>query len=349
LLLFLVFALATLEQGLTLLRDGKLTDARTVFEQVVQQDPKNSFAWVSLAETCRRLQDHHAAQEAAQKAEQFGTTIPPVDHALASFYTHEGQLARAAKFEEQYSTSPKADPQAALRTAELYQRAGEEANAERVLKTLWNKRGTEPLVAFSYAQLLLQKLNFTGAESAVSQALAANPKDPQLVLVMGVAHYGERRFPEAIDDFLQVIAINPAIPQPYEFIGKMLEQAGAKLPEITKVFAQRVKDAPNDALARLVLAKARLAADSKDPEAEQLLRQSVKLDASRWESHYELAVLLEANHAYPQAEEELLRCIALDAKQPMPHYHLARVYDRLGQHDKAQAERKLHEQLSHAS
>lgn len=348
-LLFLAFALATLEQGLTYLRDGKLIDARTVFEQVVQQNPKNSFAWVSLAETCRRLHDDHAAENAAQKAEQFGGTIPPVDHALASFYTQEGQLARAAAFEEKYSASPKADPQAGLRTAELYQRAGDQANAERVLKAVWDKRGTEPLVAFTYAQMLLHKLNFTGAENAVSKALAANPKDPQLVLVMGVAHYGERRFPEAIDDFLKVIAIDPAIPQPYEFIGKMMEQAGAKLPQITMAFAQRVRNAPDDAMAKLVLAKAKLAADSKDPEAEALLRQSLNLDANNWESHYELGVLLENKHAYQEAEEELLRCIALDSQQPMPHYHLGRVYDRLGETDKARAERKLHEQLSHAS
>jgi len=350
LLLLLVFALfASLEQGLTFLRDGKLTEARTAFEQVVREDPKNAYAWVSLAETCRRLKDGAAAAEAARKAEQFGGSIAPVDHALASFYTQQGQLARAAAWEEKYSDSPKADPQAALRTAELYQRAGDPANAERVLKTLWEKRGAEPLVAFSYAQELLRKLDFTGAENAVSKALAANPKDPQLVLVIGVAHYGERRFPEAIDDFLKVIAIDPAIPQPYEFIGKMMEQAGPKLPEITAAFAARVKSAPDDAMAKLVLAKAKLAADSKDPEAEELLRQSVKLDGNQWQSHYELGVLLENRHAYREAEEELLRCIALNSQQPMPHYHLARVYDRLGESDKARAERKLHEQLSHAS
>lgn len=349
LLLFFIFALATLEQGLTFLRDGKLTDARTAFEEVVREDPKNSFAWVSLAETCRRLHDPAAAGDAARKAEQFGAEVPPVDHALASFYTQQGQLARAAAFEEKYAASPKADPQAGLRTAELYERAGDIASAERVLKALWAKRGSEPLVAFSYAQALLHKLNFPGAEDAVSHALAAHPKDPQLVLVLGVAHYGERRFPEAIDDFLKVIAIDPAIPQPYEFISKMMEQTGAKLPEITRAFALHEKTVPDDAMAKLVLAKAKLAADSKDPGAEQLLRQSLNLDNNQWESHYELGVFLEGKHAYQEAADELRQSIALDARQPMPHYHLARVYDRLGERDKAQAERKLHGQLTHTN
>ncbi len=354
LLFFLLFLMAfgpqtALQQGLTLLRDGKLTEARASFEQAVQANPKNAFAWVSLAETCRRLDDSSAATEAAKKAEQFGSNLPAVDHALASFYTQEGQFARAAALEERYAASPKADPQAGLRSAELYQHAGDVADAERILKALWEHRGSEPAIAFSYSQVLLQKLDFPGAENAVTAALAAHPRDPQLVLVKGVARYGERRFADAIDDFLTVIEIDPAIPQPYEFIGKMMEQAGLKLPAITRAFEARVKASPDDAMARLVLAKARLAADSKDAEAEALLREAVKLDPKQWESHYELGALLESRHAYQESAEELNKAIALDEKQSMPHYHLARVYDRLGESEKAQAERKLHEALSHAS
>jgi tetratricopeptide (TPR) repeat protein len=358
LLLFLFLAMAfaepaalstALQQGLMALRDGKLVDARTSFEAVVQQDPKNAFAWVSLAETCRRIGDNTAAYNAAQKAEQFGGNIPPVDHALASFYSQEGQLAHAAALEEKYAASPKVDPQAALRAAELYQRAGDRTNAERVLKAAWQRRINDPLVAFGYAQVLLQKLDFAGAENAVSAASKANPNDPQLILVAGVAHYGERRFTDAIDNFLKVIAIDPSIPQPYEFIGKMMEQAGPRLPAIVEAFEIHAKNMPNDAMAYLVLAKAKLAVNSKDPAVETLLRRSAGLDPNQWESHYQLGVLLESKHDFEGAAKELKRSIAVDPQQPMPHYHLARVYDRLGDGEQAAAERKLHEQLSNVS
>jgi Flp pilus assembly protein TadD len=338
-----------LQQGLTSLRDGNLPAARTSFEKALQQDPKNPFAWVSLAETCRRLGDKTAANDAAQNAEQFGLQLPPIDHALASFYTQQGQLAHAAALEERYAASPKADPAAGLRTAELYQRAGDRARAERVLKALWEHRASDPQIAFSYAQLLLQKLDFATAEKAVAPALAVHPKDPQLVLVTGVSDYGQRRFPQAIETFLKVIAIDPSIPQPYEFIGKMLEQAGPKLPEITKAFEARVKTSPDDALANLVLAKAKIAADSKDPAAETLLRHSLAIDPNQWETHFELGVLLENKRAFAEAEKQLTQSISLDPKQPTPHYHLARVYDRLGEPEKAQAERTLHQQLSNAT
>ncbi len=337
---------SALQQGLVALRDGKLAEAKSSFEAALQQEPKNAFAWVSLAETCRRLGVTAAAQDAAQKAETFGGNVAAVDHALASFYTQTGDFPHAAKLEEKFAASPQADPQASLRTAELYQRAGDAPDAERVLKAAWEHRGSDPLVAFAYAQVLLHKLDFAGAEEAVRPALAAHPQDPQLVLVTGVARYGERRFADAIDDFLQVIDIDPSIPQPYEFIGRMMEQAGPKLQKITHAFAVRVKNAPDDALANLVLAKAKLAADSKDPEAEKLLRHSLKIDAAQWEAHFQLGVVLEGRHDFKAAAEELKQSVALDPKQPMPHYHLARVYDRLGDNEHAQVERKLHAELS---
>ena len=230
-LLLLVFQSAappTLQQGLVALRDGKLADAKADFEAALQTEPKNAFAWVSLAETCRRIGDGSTADNAAKKAEEFGFDVPAVEHALASFYSQEGQFARAAKLEEKYADSPKADPQASLRTAELYQRADDAPAAEAVLKRAWEQRSTDPAVAFAYAQVLLKRLDFPAADEAVAAARAAHPEDAQLLLVTGVARYGERRFDDAIDEFLEVIAIDPAIPQPYDFLGRMMEHAGPK-------------------------------------------------------------------------------------------------------------------------
>ena len=337
---------SALQQGLVAMRDGNLEEAKAKFETALQQDPKNAFAWVSLAEASRRLGNSAVATDAARKAEQFGIDLPAVDHALASFYTQQDQFAHAAALEEKYAGSPQADSKAAPRAAELYERAQDIVGAERVLKNAWERQKTDPDSAFNYANLLLLKLKFVDAEQIVTPALAAHPADVQLILVAGVTQYGERRFHDAMDQFLKIISIDPNIPQPYLFLGKMLEQAGPKLPEITKAFEARVGAAPDDALAALVLAKAKLMSNSKDPAAENLLRHSIAINGEQWEAHYQLGVMLETAHNFKSAEEELSRSIALDAKQAMPHYHLARVYDRLGEPERAQAERKLHESLS---
>jgi tetratricopeptide (TPR) repeat protein len=194
--------------------------------------------------------------------------------------------------------------------------------------------------------VLLEQEQFTQAAEVVSSALDEHPADAQLTLTLGVARYGQRRFDDSVVAFLKVIHIDPTIEQPYIFLGRMLDQAGPHLGEVTRLYETWASQNPQNAKAQLLLAKALLATDSHDQRAEGLLRRSIGLNPKDWESHYELGVLLASKHQYPQSAAELTRSIELDPKQSMPHYHLARVYDRLGQPERAKAEREVHERLT---
>jgi len=224
--------------------------------------------------------------------------------------------------------------------------AGQPGEGEKHLSAAWKGLPGDSGFAFDYTQILLRKQEFSEAADVLSTALQTHPDDPQLVLALGVARYGQRRFDDAITTFLRVIRIDPKVEQPYVFLGKMLDQAGDHLPEITAACEKWFAQNPRSAVAQLLLAKARLAADPKDSTAEGLLRKSITLDSGNWEAHYELGALLEGKRDWQGAAAELKRSAAFDAKQPMPHYHLARVYDRLGDEEKAKAERALHERLT---
>jgi predicted Zn-dependent protease len=337
---------SSLQLGLQALRDGHLREAQQEFETVLKSDSKNPYAWASLAETDRRMGDAQAANEAARKAEEAGGSVPAIQHALASFYSQTGDWSHAAKLEAQFANSPQADEQAALRAAELFNKAEDAADAERTLQEALGRYPKSAGVAFANAQLLLQRLDFPGADKAISAALIAHPDNAQLVLTAGVVHYGERRFEEAIADFLRVIRIDPSIPQPYQFISNMIEQAGPQLPAVTGAFEARVKAVPEDKVAKLALAKALLAVDARSPRAESLLKEVLASDEQSWEAHYELGVLLEARHEYATAAAQLNRAAEKAPQQPAIHYHLARVYDRLGDSSHAAAERKKHQELT---
>ncbi len=82
-----------------------------------------------------------------------------------------------------------------------------------------------------------------------------------------------------------------------------------------------------------------LNAQFKEPEqAEMLLRKSISLNGEYWESHYELAILLEKKHALVEAEKEFRRTTELNPKEPSPHYRLCRVLAKLGKTKEAQDE-----------
>ncbi len=266
---------------------------------------------------------------------------------------NRGDLQQAKQELEQASAEEPKNALVWASLAETYLRLSELDKAEAAANKAGSAGTTNPVVShalaifdFNYAQALLRRQDFTHAADFLSEALKTNPGNAQLTLALGVARYGQRRFEEAIGCFLAVIKIDPTIEQPYVFLSKMLDQAGPQLEEITRDDRAWMAQAPGNAKAPLVLAKALLAKDSRSAEAEELLRRSIELDSQDWEAHYQLGVLLANKHEYKNAAAELNRSIELNSKEAMPHYHLARVYDRLGEPERARTEREIHQTLT---
>ena len=281
---------------------------------------------------------------------QAATPSAPLQRGLIAL--QRGQFVEARTALEEAARAEPNNPYVWSSLAETYLRLEEPGKASSAAEAAEKFAGKNPVIQqalgmfyFEFGQRLLQKQDFTQAANVFGRGLRTNANDPQLVLALGVARYGQRRFDDAAVAFLQVIQINPRIEQPYTFLGKMLDQAGTHLEKITKVLETWEAGNPQNAQAQLLLAKARLVNDPQDARAEELLRGSILLDASNWEPHYELGVLLAAKRGYREAATELSRASEIDPKQPMPHYHLARVYDRLGESERAKTERELHQAL----
>ncbi len=334
-----------LQQGLVALQHNQLAEARKDLEQASQADPKNAYVWSSLAETYLRLDERERAFAAAAKAEHLDAGNPIVAHALALFYLDSGDGKKAVIFAE---LAAKKNPTAAA--IDLLGRAliidGESKEGIAQLALAWKQAQANPHIAFDYADALLHEEDFTQAADVLTTTRASNPKDAQLTIALGVARYGQRRFSDAIELFLTTIQLDPTAERPYVFLGKMLDQAGPRLPEITADYERWVKTNPDNAQAQLLLAKALLSADPHSERAFELLDRSVKLDTNNWQAHYELGVLLENRKDYEAAAKELAAAAQISPGQPMPHYRLARVYDRLGQVDRARTEREIHRQLT---
>lgn len=365
-----------LRRGLAELQQNRLTTARQDFEAAARIDSQNPYVWASLAQTYWRLADKPGALRAAQSAEKLGAGNTNVAHLLTIFYSEAGDLKRAASFERSYALSnPDAlssaaslslaagdIPEALLFAQQAVDRNAMPANRNLLgrvqiasgqpdagvgnLSAAWTADRQNEQFCFDYAQALLHRGDFGASADALGEGLRAHPKSSQLQLALGVARYGQRRFDDAIDSFLRTIRIDPSVEQPYVFLGRMLDQAGPRLAEITKDYQAWNRRQPSNFLSSFLLAKALAAAGGEAATVGDLLRRSIRLKGDFWESHLDLGLLLSKQRKFAEAASELIRSASLNPKEPLPHYHLARVYDRLGEPDKAQAERELHERLS---
>lgn len=315
---FLLFFLSgqfdtTFRDGLIALNRNQLAEAEAKLEAAAQLQPSDARVWLALAQTYRRLDRAADSQKAAEHAESLAAGDGVVLHALGLFYTQSGDEARAAK----------------------------------AMQSAIAARPYEESYYFELAQLQLKHENFAAALETIGAGRKNFDRSAQLALAEGVACYGLRRFPQAIDAFLKTIDLDPSIEQPYEFLGRMLDQAEGRLPRIAAAFAAYAKRAPEDYRAAFLLGKSMSLAN--DPAAESTLRRSIALRGDYWESHFELGVLLARDRKYEDAAREVRRAVELNPSDPAPHYHLARLYDRLGKPAEAAAERAAHARLTAAA
>jgi tetratricopeptide (TPR) repeat protein len=218
-------------------------------------------------------------------------------------------------------------------------------------KAIHLKPAHEPYY-FDLAQMLLRHQNFEAAVRVLEAAKKRFSESAQLELALGVAYYGQRRFQEAVDSFLHTIDLAPEVPQPYVFLGRILEHASSRLPEVTQKFDAFAKANPQTYLGAFLHAKALIAQlpptgyGAQAEKAQSLLESSLKLNPKNWEACFELGGLMERKREWQQAADFFTRSAELNPKDPTPHYRLARIYDRLDKREQAAAERRLHQRLT---
>jgi len=271
--------------------------------------PREASVWLALAQTYWKLHQSEPAQAAARSAEAL-TADPAILRGLAVYYSETSEEPKAAELLE-----------AAIRRSPF-----------------------DEGLYFDLAQLFLKQQNFAAALETLDAGRKYFDKSAQLELAAGVAYYGLRRFPEAIDAFLRTIQLAPGVEQPYVFLGRMLDQAEGKLPAITTVLAAFAARAPESYLSNFLYGKCLVLAG--DPaRAEALLRRSIALNDRFWESHFALGAVLEQRREFENATHEMQRAVELNPDDAASHYRLSRLYDRLGRTSEAQTQREAHARL----
>lgn len=215
------------------------------------------------------------------------------------------------------------------------------ADPARAVVELQQAIRKDPARETNYAELgnlLLSTQNFREAALVLETARTRFPESAQVRLSLGVAYYGQRRFPDAVAAFLEAAERDGDAEQPVAFLGRILEHAGGRSGEVKAVFEKFAQAHPRNFLGHFLSGKSTGSAPA--------LRRAIALQPSYWESHFELAALLEQSQDFAGAAASYQRAARLAPGNPAPHYRLFRVYTRLGKTAQAAAARQRHEVLT---
>lgn len=371
--------------GLLALDSHDLPTASASLSRASQLQPSNAQVWLALAQIYQKANQAKLSAEAAAKAEALAPDDPVILHGLAVIHSEGGRWAKAATLEARYAAQTPEDREAVVRAVTWHLQAREpkpaiqlasralakekRADLHNLLGKAYEADGQfektiielqeaiklsprQESFYFDLAYVLLLHQNFGVAIQVLEASRKIFDKSAQLELALGIANYGQRKFTEAVEAFLRTIELEPKVEQPYVFLARIISHAEGRLNEVTARFARFAAANPKNYLGHFLYAKALIAqmgplgAAEATAQAEALLKRSIQLNPSFWESHFELGLLLEGKRQYEPAAAELKQAVRLNPKAPAPHYRLARVYDRLGQTDLAQRERALHEKLT---
>jgi protein O-GlcNAc transferase len=169
---------------------------------------------------------------------------------------------------------------------------------------------TAPLMA-SFCRM--QVRDYRGAALEAARGLQAHPGDPalrqrliQLRLLTGDAAAGEKLCREWLQD-------SPSAAEPHRFLGHAAFNA-LRYADAVKQYEQATALEPANADGFLELGKSLMAQGRTDalPRAEATLRRAIALAPDRAEAHQSLGRLLQRQGRPAQAKDELLRALDLD-------------------------------------
>jgi serine/threonine protein kinase/Tfp pilus assembly protein PilF len=212
-------ALRAYNQGLQLLRQGKITDAVKAFKDAVKEDPKFALAYSRLAATESNLGYDAEAEEASRKARDLGQQLP-----LAERYLIEANHARVMKdtagaitaYENLAKTFPaNGDVEYAL--GNLYAEKGdfEKARAQYAKILQNDPKDINALIATGTMEVSAGNANAALEALGNAQRLAVqfdnNEAKAQVLYATGMAYELLNKSEESLRNFRQAIEINKTL------------------------------------------------------------------------------------------------------------------------------------------
>jgi tetratricopeptide (TPR) repeat protein len=301
------------EAGTKLVQSGGAKDAIVYLERALQLRPDATGASYWLATAYLRTGNLKRAEELVKLWPRERETA--ASHALlAEIMEAEGQPVEAAK---------------------EYQRAAEMAPSEANLFA-WG------------AELLLHRADSPAAK-VFGMGHQLYPKSIRMLVGLGAAAYARDLNEEAALWLLAAIALEPADPRPYLFLGKVQEVAKSEPSEWVAAFQKYVALCPDDARAHYYYAVAlekerRGEGDFGAREAE--LRKAIAIEPQMGDAYLKLGLLEEEKGELEKAVAALQKAVEFTELPDEAHLRLAQVYRRMGEAEKAREESELYKQTS---
>ncbi len=238
---------------------GRLNEGGEQLEAVVQRQPDNAAAWLTLGAVRLEMRQFEAAEQALQRL----LALPPLQQTDSSTATPGIDLetawllmAQIKEAQQRYAEADtwlqRADPTAEkikvqATRAKLLARQGKLKEGRDLLKAMPESEPRDALTKVNAeAQLLREEKAYAEAHTLLTQANQRFRDDPELMydLALMAEHLG--RFEETERLLRRVMELKPHDPTAYNALGYSLADRGVQLDEARKLITRALEMRPGD-------------------------------------------------------------------------------------------------------
>ena len=265
-------------RGEQLLAKGQVEEARSAFEEAIENDPRDPRAWLDLGLVYEEMEDQPAAETAYRRSIGIDGNFAEPYNNLGVLLRERGQLADAIPMLERAAAlDPRLGP-ARFNLALAYEDAGERDKAEREYLAAIQVLPNDPVPRINLAMLYLDT---DRPDEALEQLRAAAPRVRRDVLLSIAVGGALRRAgaPEEAAEVLHGVLQHASDPPPTELLAELALAlyATGELRAAENTMRRAVNQAPKDPALQYALGTI-LVKSGKLDEARRHLQRVVSLD-----------------------------------------------------------------------
>ena len=228
------------------------------------------------------------------------------------------------------------------------EREGRPLDAVREYQLAAELQPSEPNLFAWGAELLLHRA-YEPAVEVFSKGQRKFPTSTRMLLGLGIATYDQGATERGEQFVLKACDLNPADPEPYLFLGRLLEAEKIEPPGWAEKLQRFVSLHPENAMAHYYYAVAlsKQKRETKDARLIQSeLEEALKLDGQFGKVYLQLGILYAERKNFPAAISAFQKAIETLPLPDEAHYRLAQVYRQMGEVGKERQEIKLYQETS---
>lgn len=348
---------ALTRKGDELLVQQKYDLAKMFYDDALNSNPNNAFAYAGLGEFYESKEDIDNAILNYEKAITLDSDLTEINAPLGALYFQKGEIAKSESYLQKALASNSDNPETYFYLGLVRYRQNRNAEAAEALRRSIQIAPTNP-EAHYYLGEVYDRLNLEKeAIDSYREAVRLNPKYVEAWFDLGVAYYNRATgqgsnsvyFEEAIKAYREVARLKPDFGGVYENLGDAYRQIG-KIDEAIGAYRSALEASPNNAelhsklgyvagiraLTRGYESFWKLSIDNLE-KAAQLNPEYINFTNLGWAYYNAGQTDLKANRKtdyqakLQKAKEALQKAISLNARIAAPFLNLGIVLNELGE------------------